>query len=113
MCPARDCWRARRSRSPRTCRRRVQKNSERAMSRLSGRVALVTGAGQGVGQGIAYALAAEGAAVAGTGRTLAKVEGTGGGRKKRGGKAFPPVCGGKHAEIAWGFVPGTGEEDAG
>lgn len=46
------------------------------MSKLSRKVALVTGAGQGVGQGIALALAAEGAAVAVTGRTLAKLEAT-------------------------------------
>lgn len=41
---------------------------------LEGTVALVTGAGQGVGQGIALALAAEGARVAVTGRTLEKLE---------------------------------------
>ena len=41
---------------------------------LQGKVALVTGAGQGVGQGIALALASEGARVAVTGRTLAKLE---------------------------------------
>lgn len=44
------------------------------MSNLSGKVALVTGAGQGVGQGIALALAAAGAAVAVTGRTPGKLE---------------------------------------
>ena len=41
---------------------------------LESKVALVTGAGQGVGQGIALALAAEGAAVAVSGRTLEKLE---------------------------------------
>jgi NAD(P)-dependent dehydrogenase (short-subunit alcohol dehydrogenase family) len=46
------------------------------MGKLSGRVALVTGAGQGVGQGIALALAAEGAAVAVMGRTPAKLDDT-------------------------------------
>ena len=44
------------------------------MARLDGKVAIVTGAGQGVGRGIALALAAKGAAVVVTGRTLAKCE---------------------------------------
>lgn len=43
---------------------------------LAGKVALVTGAGQGVGQGIALALASEGAAVAVVGRTAAKLDTT-------------------------------------
>ena len=46
------------------------------MGSLDGKVAMVTGAGQGVGQGIALALAAEGASVAVLGRTLSKVQDT-------------------------------------
>jgi NAD(P)-dependent dehydrogenase (short-subunit alcohol dehydrogenase family) len=41
---------------------------------LSGRVAIVTGAGQGIGQGIATALAKAGASVVLVGRTLEKLE---------------------------------------
>jgi meso-butanediol dehydrogenase/(S,S)-butanediol dehydrogenase/diacetyl reductase len=44
--------------------------------RLEGKVAIVTGAGQGIGQGIAYALAKEGAAVMVAGRTEAKLQAT-------------------------------------
>ena len=62
------------------------------MGKLSGKVALVTGAGQGVGQGIAYALAAEGAAVAVAGRTASKVEASAAEITKRGGKALAVEC---------------------
>ena len=59
---------------------------------LQGKVALVTGAGQGVGQGIALALAAQGARVAVTGRTLSKLETTAETVRSRGGEALPLVC---------------------
>ncbi len=58
------------------------------MTDLSGKVALVTGAGQGVGQGIALALAAAGATVAVTGRTLGKLEATCARIGERGGTAL-------------------------
>jgi NAD(P)-dependent dehydrogenase (short-subunit alcohol dehydrogenase family) len=62
------------------------------MGKLAGKIALVTGAGQGVGQGIAFALAQEGAAVAVTGRTLAKLEQTCAEIERRGGRALAVVC---------------------
>ncbi|QYU70066.1 SDR family oxidoreductase [Leptolyngbya sp. 15MV] len=46
------------------------------MTQLDGRIAIVTGAGQGVGQGIAVALARAGATVVVSGRTEAKLEQT-------------------------------------
>ena len=58
------------------------------MTDLSGKVALITGAGQGVGQGIALALAASGARVAVTGRTLAKLDATCALALERGGEAL-------------------------
>lgn len=58
------------------------------MADLSGKVALVTGAGQGVGQGIALALAAAGVAVAVAGRTPAKLEKTCAEITERGGRAL-------------------------
>lgn len=68
------------------------------MGRLNGKIALVTGAGQGVGQGIAYALAAEGARVAVTGRTLQKLESTCAEIQRRGGEALPVQCNVKESE---------------
>lgn len=59
---------------------------------LESKVALVTGAGQGVGQGIALALAGEGVRVAVTGRTLSKLEDTCGQIRERGGEALPVAC---------------------
>lgn len=62
------------------------------MGVLEGKVALVTGAGQGVGQGVAVALAAEGAAIAVVGRTLDKLRATCGAIGRQGGRAEPFVC---------------------
>ncbi|MCG8671377.1 MAG: SDR family oxidoreductase [Pseudomonadales bacterium] len=60
--------------------------------KLAGKVALITGAGQGVGQGIAFALAMEGAKIAAAGRTLEKVEATVAEIKQRGGEAIALQC---------------------
>ena len=68
------------------------------MAKLNGKVALVTGAGQGVGQGIAFALAAEGAKIAVTGRTLEKCESTCNEIKRRGGQAIAVQCNVKDLE---------------
>ena len=62
------------------------------MARLSGKTAIVTGAGQGVGQGIAFSLAAEGARVVVSGRTVEKLEQTVSESETRGGTALPVAC---------------------
>lgn len=62
------------------------------MSVLDGKVALVTGAGQGVGRGIAIAAAKEGAAVAVIGRTEAKLTAVCEEIKKAGGRAMSIRC---------------------
>lgn len=68
------------------------------MTDLSGKVALITGAGQGVGQGIALAMAAAGAKVAVTGRTLEKLEKTASMIVDRGGAAIAIACNVKSAD---------------
>ncbi len=59
---------------------------------LEGKVAFVTGAGQGVGQGVAFALAREGASIAVTGRTEAKLVDTVDRIRAIGGTAEPILC---------------------
>jgi len=58
------------------------------LSILKDKVALITGAGQGVGQGIALALADTGVKIAAVGRTLAKLEATCDLAQERGGTAI-------------------------
>ncbi|MGE5722135.1 MAG: SDR family NAD(P)-dependent oxidoreductase [Sphingomonadales bacterium] len=56
------------------------------MGRLNGKVAIITGGGQGVGLGIAQVYASEGASLVLSGRTLAKLERVVGELEARGGK---------------------------
>lgn len=62
------------------------------MGELTGKAAIVTGAGQGVGQGIALALARAGAGILVTGRTEAKLVETCRKIKEAGGVASAAVC---------------------
>ena len=59
------------------------------MGILDGKVAIVTGAGQGTGRGIALALAKEGSSIAVAGRTLWKCARTAEEAKDVGGRALP------------------------
>jgi NAD(P)-dependent dehydrogenase (short-subunit alcohol dehydrogenase family) len=77
------------------------------VSKLAGKVALITGAGSGVGQGIAYALASEGAAIAAAGRTMKKVEATVAELTKRGAKAIAIQCDVKNTEMLSSAVART------
>jgi len=62
------------------------------MGSLSGKVAIITGAGQGVGQGIAFALAKAGAAIVVSGRTQSKLDVTVDTIASLGARALPIVA---------------------
>jgi NAD(P)-dependent dehydrogenase (short-subunit alcohol dehydrogenase family) len=65
---------------------------------LEGKVALVTGAGQGVGRGIALAMASEGARLVITGRVEDKLIAVAKEIADRGSSAVPLVCDGKDGQ---------------
>jgi hypothetical protein len=68
------------------------------MAILQDKVAIVTGAGQGIGRGIALALAREGAVVAVAGRTESKLVETANMIEAVGGRALAVRCDVSHAE---------------
>ncbi|KFG88863.1 putative oxidoreductase [Sphingobium herbicidovorans NBRC 16415] len=68
------------------------------MTALKDKVALITGAGQGIGQGVALALASEGVDLLLAGRTLDKVQETARLVKERGARAVAVACNVKSAD---------------
>ena len=62
------------------------------MKQLNEKVAIVTGAGQGIGEGIALCLAKRGVKVVCTGRRLEPIEDTVAQIKAFGGEAFAMTC---------------------
>jgi NAD(P)-dependent dehydrogenase (short-subunit alcohol dehydrogenase family) len=65
---------------------------------LADKVALISGAGQGIGKGIALACAKEGAAIAALGRTRSKLDATCAEIEAFGGRATPVECDVKDGE---------------
>jgi NAD(P)-dependent dehydrogenase (short-subunit alcohol dehydrogenase family) len=77
---------------------------------LSGSVAIVTGAGQGIGRGCALALADRGASVALSGRTLSKVRDTAEEIAARGGSAVALQCDVADRAAVEGMVGATAQK---
>ncbi len=82
-------------------------------ARLEGKVAIVTGAGQGIGRGIARAMAREGALVTLVGRTREKLEGVAGELAELGEPGLPIVCDVSRREQVERAVEATVQERGG
>ena len=80
------------------------------VSRLAGKVALITGGGTGIGRAIAMAFAREGASLALAGRRLEKLKEVVGQVEKHGGAALPVVCDVVRARDAERAVAETAKE---
>lgn len=83
------------------------------MGQLEGKVALITGAGQGVGQGVALAMAKAGALVVVTGRTKAKLDETRRAIENTGGTAMVVAGNVKCADDLRAMVAGAVSEGGG